>query len=71
MFSLDIILIVLAVALIAAILMQTRSAGIGGAFGGGAEGFHVRRGSEKVLFRTTVVLSVLFLLVVAAHLFIQ
>ena len=71
MLWLDLSLIIIAVALIAAILIQTRSAGMGGAFGGGAEGFHVRRGSENVLFRATLVLSFLFLLIVAAHLFVR
>ena len=52
------------------ILLQSSSAGLGGAFGGG-EGFHVRRGSEKRLFQLTIVLATLFLLIAAAHLFIS
>lgn len=70
MLWLNIVLIVLSVALVAAILVQSRSAGMSGAFGGGAEGFHIRRGSEKWIFRATIVLSILFLLTAAAHLFI-
>ena len=70
MIFLNIVLILLGTALTIAILLQSRSAGMSGAFGGGAEGFHVRRGSEKTIFRTTVVLAVLFLLTAAAHLFI-
>lgn len=70
MLALDIFLVVVSILLIAAILLQNRSAGLGGAFGGG-EGFHVRRGSEKTLFRATVALSVLFILSTAAHLFIK
>ena len=68
---LNIVLIVLGVSLVATILMQNRSAGMSGAFGGGAEGFHVRRGSEKTIFRLTVVLATLFLLTALAHLFIK
>jgi protein translocase SecG subunit len=70
MLLLDISLIVVSIALITAILLQSRSAGLGGAFGGG-EGFHVRRGSEKYLFRTTVILSLLFILIAVSHLFIR
>lgn len=61
---------IVSIALTAAILAQSRSAGLGSAFGGGAEGFHVRRGSEKLLFRVTAVLSALFILIALAHLFI-
>lgn len=65
----DITFIVVSVLLCAAILMQNRSAGLGSAFGGGAEGMHVRRGSEKRLFQATVVLSILFIGIAASHLF--
>lgn len=71
MLWLDISLIVVSIALVAAILLQTRSAGLSGALGGSGEGFHVRRGSEKRLFQITVVLAALFLLITAAHLFIK
>lgn len=71
MLFLNILLIIIGVALTVAILLQSRSAGMSGAFGGGAEGFHVRRGSEKIIFRLTVVLATLFLLTAAAHLFIR
>lgn len=68
---LNIILIIVSVALMTAILMQSRSAGMGAAFGGGgSEGFHVRRGSEKVLHQVTIILSVLFVTVAFAHLFV-
>jgi len=71
MIFLNIVLILLGTALTIAILLQSRSAGMSGAFGGGAEGFHVRRGSEKTIFRATVILATLFLLTAAAHLFIR
>lgn len=71
MLWLNIILIILAISLTSAILLQNRSAGMGGAFGGaGGDGFHVRRGSEKTLFRWTIILSVLFLVTAVAHLFL-
>lgn len=71
MLALNIAFVIVSVALVASILIQSRSAGMSGAFGGGAEGFHVRRGSEKTIFRATIVLSTLFLLLALAHLFIK
>lgn len=56
--------IVLAVLLIAAILMQRTGASLGGAFGADnfSSGFHTRRGLEKTLFRSTIILGILFAL---------
>lgn len=56
--------IALAIPLIGSILLQQTGAGAGGAFGGGDSGgvSHTRRGMEKILFRTTIVLGVLFAL---------
>lgn len=62
---LSIIQIILAVILIASILLQRSSAGIG-ALGGGDSvdaGYHTRRGFEKTLFNATIVISVAFLIV--------
>ncbi len=70
MIWLNIVLIVIGTSLTAAVLVQSRSAGMSGAFGGGAEGFHIRRGSEKTVFRLTVVLAILFILTALAHLFV-
>ncbi|MEK7557464.1 MAG: preprotein translocase subunit SecG [Patescibacteria group bacterium] len=71
MLWLNIILIIVSVVLTALILMQSRSAGLGSAFGGGAEGFYVRRGGEKRIFQGTIVTAVLFILIAFAHLFIR
>ncbi len=71
MMWLNILLIIISIALVTVILLQNRSAGMSGAFGGGgAEGFHVRRGGEKVLYRATIVLASLFILTALAHLLI-
>ena len=49
--------------LIAVILAQVRGGGLGGIFGGGGESaFKSRRGVERTLFRFTIVLSVVFIL---------
>lgn len=54
--------ILLAVLLIAAILLQQKGSSLGGAFGGDnfSSTFNKRRGLEKVLFQSTIALSVLF-----------
>lgn len=57
--------IVLSLLLIAAILLQQTGSGLGGALGGsdnmGAV-HYTRRGAEKLLFRATFVLGILFAL---------
>lgn len=59
--TITIIQIVLAVLLMAAILLQQRGSGLSGAFGGGEGGaYSTRRGIEKILFASTIVLAVLF-----------
>ncbi len=70
MLWLNILFIVTAVLLTGSILLQSSSASLGSAFGGGNEGFYVRRGSEKRLFQATIVLSTVFFLVAIAHLFV-
>ena len=57
--------IVLSVLLIGGILLQQSEAGLGGAFGGGdgfSAGQHSKRGAEKVIFTTTIILAILFAL---------
>ncbi len=51
---------ILAIALVAAILLQQRGTGLGGAFGGEVTAYRSRRGIERTLFRLTVVLAILF-----------
>lgn len=55
--------IVLAVALILAILFQVRGGGLGGIFGQPDSVYRTRRGMERTLFRVTVALVVLFIIV--------
>lgn len=55
--------IVLSLMLATAILLQQTGAGVGGAFGGSDGSInYTRRGFEKVLFRSTIVLAILFAL---------
>ncbi len=54
--------IVLSILLVAAIMLQQRGSSLGGAFGGDnfSATFHKRRGSEQFLFRSSIVLAILF-----------
>ena len=55
--------IIISVALIAAILFQVRGGGLGGIFGQPDTVFRTRRGMEKTLFRFTIILVVLFIVI--------
>lgn len=70
----NIALIILSVALIAAILLQSRGGGLGSAFGGDAMAggqYKTRRGLEKTLFQITIGLSVaFFVLIIIATFFV-
>jgi protein translocase SecG subunit len=59
---LTILYIAICLLLIGAILLQSSSAGVGGAFGGGdtANGATTRRGAEKRLLEITIGLSLAF-----------
>lgn len=58
----NLIQIILSVALIAAIVLQSKGAGLGGLSGGSEGGgvFRARRGVEKLLFNITIVLAIAF-----------
>jgi preprotein translocase subunit SecG len=56
--------VIISVLLISSILMQSRGTGLGSAWGGGVStSYHSKRGLEKVLFRFTIVLAALFIIV--------
>ena len=57
--SLFIVQIILSIALIVLVLLQTKG-GLGGLFGGEGSVFHRRRGVEKTLFQVTIGLSFAF-----------
>jgi len=52
--------ILVSIALMAAILLQARGAGLGGTFGGDSAVYRSRRGIERRLWQFTIVLAVLF-----------
>lgn len=53
--------IIVSFLLMAAVLLQQRGSGFSSVFGGGSEGYHTKRGFEKILFISTIVLAGLFL----------
>lgn len=69
---LEISLILVSVFLIASVILQSKGAGLGGLTGADSGGvFTARRGIEKVLFRLTILFSVLFFVLAIATLLIS
>lgn len=66
----NIITAVSAVLLILLILLQTRGASLGAGFGASGELYTERRGLEKSMFNTTVVIALIFGLSILATLII-
>jgi preprotein translocase subunit SecG len=64
--------IILSVALVAAILLQTRGGGLGSLFGGDASPgqYKTRRGLEKTLFQVTIGISVAFFIIAIVNVFL-
>lgn len=71
-FLLPYIQIGLAVILTALVLIQQSESSLGSAFGGDGMGasYRSRRGGELIIFRTTIVVGVLFVLLAIANLFL-
>jgi preprotein translocase subunit SecG len=59
---LQIVMIGSAALMVVAILLQQRGASLGAGFGSSGELFTTRRGLDKNLFETTIVLAVIFVL---------
>ncbi|MFH1326163.1 MAG: preprotein translocase subunit SecG [Candidatus Falkowbacteria bacterium] len=61
-----IVQIITAIALITVILLQNKGGGMSGVFGGSGGGggsnvFSTKRGLEKILFRATIILAIIFI----------
>jgi protein translocase SecG subunit len=54
--------VVIGVLIIAVILLQQKGSGLGSTFGGDVSFYRARRGTEKLLFYTTIFLTVFFVL---------
>lgn len=62
-------MVVVSIALVVIIVLQSRGAGLGGLGGGASSGstFHVRRGIERLLFNITIGLSALFFILAVVN----
>lgn len=54
--------VILSIVLIALILLQAKGSGLGSTFGGSLGFYSSKRGFEKLLFRATMLVSILFLI---------
>jgi preprotein translocase subunit SecG len=64
---LNITLIIISIALVISVILQSKGAGLGGLTGGDTGGiFTARRGVEKTLFWVTIGLSVIFFILAVA-----
>jgi len=63
--------IILAVALIAACLLQVKSGGLGGIFGQADTVYRTKRGMEKTLFQFTIIMVIIFVIVSIVALRVQ
>ena len=60
---LNVAIIIVSIALIASVLLQSKGVGLGGLAGGDSGGVYTqRRGIEKVMYYITIALSVVFLM---------
>jgi len=67
----SIVQVIIAILLMAAILLQSRGTGLSGVFGGTSNVYRTKRGIEKILFITTIILAILFFLISLAGVFYQ
>jgi preprotein translocase subunit SecG len=61
--TLNLAQIIIAVVLIIVFLLQVRGGGLGGIFGQQTGVYRTRRGVEKTLFRLTILLMVIFVII--------
>jgi preprotein translocase subunit SecG len=60
---LNILIIIVAIVLITAILLQSQGSGLSSAFGGGGEFYRSKRSVEKLLYWLTIITAAIFALV--------
>lgn len=62
--------IVVGILLIISILLQSRGGGLSSVFGGTSTVFQVKRGAEKFIFRSTIFLGIIFIVLCLTVIFI-
>jgi preprotein translocase subunit SecG len=55
--------ILIALAVASSILLQARGTGLSSTFGGESTAYRSRRGLERILFRLTIVLAIVFVII--------
>lgn len=55
--------IILGIALVILIVLQSKGTGLGSTFGGDMGFYGTKRGAEKIFFVMTIIVSILFLLI--------
>lgn len=63
--------IILSALIVVLILLQGRGAGLGSAWGGGGELYQTRRGIEKLTYKLTIVLVIVFFIISLINLFVR
>jgi len=66
--AISVVQIIVSLMLVVFILLQAQGTGLGSTWGGGGETYHTRKGVEKIVFISTVVLIVVFILLSVASL---
>lgn len=59
--TVEILLLIISVIIMALVLLQQRSSGLGSAFGGSDTVFTSRRGAEKSLYRLTIIMGIVYI----------
>lgn len=60
--------LVLAILVMGAIVLQQRGTGLGGAFGSDLIAYRSRRGIEKLLYNSTIILGIIFVILTLLNL---
>lgn len=68
---LNIVQIIVSIALIALMVMQSKGAGLGRMFGGEGSIYRTRRGVEKTMFNLTIILAVVFFVTALLNVLVQ
>lgn len=69
--ALTIFQIVVSILLVLSILAQEKGVGLSATFGGGGEFYKSKRGIDRVLFTSTVILSLMFIAASLAFIFVK
>lgn len=63
--------IVISILFIAAILLQARGGGLSPVFGGSGSSYRTRRGMEKIVFVSTIILAIIFFFLALFNIVLQ